>query len=463
MSAENPPFAFIPKKSVTGITWPRVTTGREAVLLGLLFQFEQMQWAPPEQVRAWQMRQLQVLLKHCLRSVPHYRDKLRAAGFAPEQPLTEEIWRNIPLLTREDILDADAALQSSQVPEGHGGLSERSSSGSTGRPVKVLCTALSGLIWDACTERDHIWHRRDMSKKLASIRGREPRASYPAGVHSKTWGRTVFSTGPAAQLRIDCPIEQQADWLARQNPHYLQTAPQNLAALVEHFRATGVQLPNLRGVSTYSGALNESQRRACREVWGVTIADIYSSVEAGYLALQCPDYEHYHVPAETILLEILDAEGRPCAPGEEGRVVVTPLHEFAQPLIRYDIGDFAEAGGPCRCGRGLPVIKRIVGRERHMLIMPSGQQTSPYFVVGLASDLPIAQFQVAQQAPDRLEARIVPRGSFGAAEEAQLLERLNERLPAAYDITVSYHDEIPRTESGKYMDFKSEIPPESAS
>jgi len=28
-----------------------------------------------------------------------------------------------------------------------------------------------------------------------------------------------------------------------------------------------------------------------------------------------------------------------CAPGEIGRVVVTPLHNFAMPLFRYDIGD----------------------------------------------------------------------------------------------------------------------------
>ena len=460
MNSETSALAFIPKKSVSGITWPRVTGGRDATLLALLFQFEQMQWAPPEQLRAWQTRQLQALLTHSLRSVPYYREKLGDAGFAPERPVTEEVWRNIPLLTREDILDADVAMQSSQVPKSHGRLSQRSSSGSTGKPVRVLSTELSGLFWDACTERDHIWQRRDMSKKLAVMRGRDAKASFPHGLRAKSWGKSVFASGPAVQLRIDCPIEQQAEWLARENPHYLQTAPQNLAALVEYFRAEGMHLPNLRSVSTYSGALPEGARRACREVWGVKIADIYSAVETGYLALQCPEHEHYHVPAETILLEILDAEGRPCPPGEEGRVVVTPLHEFAQPLIRYDVGDFAEAGGPCPCGRGLPVIKRIVGRARHMLTLPSGQQISPYFVVGLVGDLPVAQFQVAQLAPDRLEARIVARGAFGAAEEARLLELLHERLPAAYHIAVSYHDEIPRTASGKYMDFKSEMPQE---
>ncbi len=457
MSGEDFPPAFIPRKSLPGIAWPRVTGGRDAVLLGLLFQFEQMQWAAPEQLRAFQMRQLHTLLTHCQRSVPHYREKLRAAGFAPERPLTDEVWRNIPLLSREDILDAGAALRSSQVPKSHGRHHDRSSSGSTGKPVKVLTTSLSGLFWDACNQRDHIWQRRNVRGKFAVMRGRDPTAGYPAGLRKESWGASAFASGPAVLLRIDSTIEQQAEWLSRENPDYLQTAPHNLYALLQYCRANGIGPANLRGVSSYGGMLHPQERRACHDVWGVPVADIYSAEEVGYMALQCPDHEHLHVQSETILLEILDDEGRPCAAGEQGRVVVTPLHEFAQPLVRYEIGDFAEAGGPCPCGRGLPVIARIVGRERNMLTLPSGQRVAPAFINDLVADLPVTQFQIAQPAPDRLEARIVARGAFGTAEEARLLERLHARLPAAYQISFSYHDEIPRSRSGKYMDFKSEL------
>ncbi len=457
MSSEDFPAAFIPKSSVAGIAWPRVEGGHQAALLALLYQFEQMQWWHPEQLRLWQMRQAHELLRHSLASVPHYRESLAAAGFVPERPLSEEVWRKIPLLSREDVLDAGESLHSTKLPKSHGSASWRSSSGSTGKPVKVLKSRLSAMFWDACTERDNIWHRRDMSKKLAVMRGRSARASFPEGLRSDTWGSKVFRSGPGALLRIDSTVEQQAEWLARENPHYLQTAPHNLYALLEHCRANGIRLPNLRAVSSYGGMLRPEERQACREVWGVPIADIYSAEEVGYMALQCPDHEHLHVQAETVILEILDAEGRPCAPGEQGRVVVTPLHNFAQPLIRYDIGDFAEAGGPCPCGRGLPVINRIVGRERNMLTLPSGQQVSPTFVNDLVTDLPVAQFQIAQLAPDLLEARIVARGAFGPGEEALLGQRLQERLPAAYRITFSYVAEIPRSPSGKYMDFKSEI------
>jgi phenylacetate-CoA ligase len=77
------------------------------------------------------------------------------------------------------------------------------------------------------------------------------------------------------------------------------------------------------------------------------------------MALQCPDHPHYHVLAENCLLELLDAAGRPA---RAGRVVVTPLHNFATPLLRYDLGDEAEFGPPCACGRALPVLTRISRR-----------------------------------------------------------------------------------------------------
>jgi phenylacetate-coenzyme A ligase PaaK-like adenylate-forming protein len=96
--------------------------------------------------------------------------------------------------------------------------------------------------------------------------------------------------------------------------------------------------------------------------WDVPLTDLYAADEAGCIALQCPDHEHYHVQSESVLVEVLDVEGRACAPGAVGRVVVTTLQNFAMPLVRYDIGDVAEAGDPCPCGRGLPVLRRIARR-----------------------------------------------------------------------------------------------------
>src|SRR3546814_16158281 len=101
---------------------------------------------------------------------------------------------------------------------------------------------------------------------------------------------------------------------------------------------------------------------------------MYSSQECGYFALQAPGHDHYLVQAEVVLLEVLRADGSPCEPGETGRVVVTPLTNYAMPLLRYEIGDFATVGAASPCGRGLPVLDRILGRVRNMLVPPDRQR-----------------------------------------------------------------------------------------
>src|SRR3546814_20039888 len=64
--------------------------------------------------------------------------------------------------------------------------------------------------------------------------------------------------------------------------------------LLLYCRERGIAFPRLREVRTLSELLPPETRRLCRDVWGLKIADLYSTQEAGYLALQCPEHEHYH-------------------------------------------------------------------------------------------------------------------------------------------------------------------------
>ena len=238
---------------------------------------------------------------------------------------------------------------------------------------------------------------------------------------------------------------------------YTKSLPTNLLHLAEDCLREAIELPNLRDVGTLDGVLQPEVRDRCRQAWGVPVIDLYSAQEVGYIALQCPEEEHYHLQAESALVEVLDAQGRPCQPGAWGRVVVTPLHNFAMPLIRYDIGDNAEVGEACACGRGLPVLKRILGRVRNMLTLTSGEQISPGFVNDWFEGFPVNQFQIVQRAMDRLEVKIVPGRLFTDSGENRVREGMRERIGHPFQIIFTYHDEIPRGPGGKYEDFKSDI------
>ena len=162
--------------------------------------------------------------------------------------------------------------------------------------------------------------------------------------------------------------------------------------------------------------------------------------------------------AENVLVEVLDAEGRPCAPGEAGRVVVTDLHNFAMPLVRYEIGDYAEPGADCDCGRGLPVLRRILGRVRNTLVTRGGERYWPTFGGRAFLDIaPVRQHQFVQRSFDLVEARLVVDRRLDAAQEERLRRHILSRLPAGIEVSIVYCEAIPRSASGKFEDFVSEV------
>ena len=450
--------------AVPGMLWPALPSGTAALMMALQHQLEHSQWWAPDRLLSQQFRQLAALLRHCWDSVPFHRPRLEAAGWTPGRRLDMAIWRQLPLLTREDIQAAGTALHSGALPKAHGRTHVITTSGSTGKPVSVVKSQVENIYWNALLIRDHLWHRHDFSRPMAVIRNLgDGVGPPPQGLRQRSWGSLLgrtYQTGPAFALNIVATTEQQLDWLRRVQPAYLLTLASAARALAELARARGVALPALEAVQTMGEVCSDDVREAVRAAWNVPVQDAYSSQEVGYMALQCPDHAHYHLQSESALVEILDQAGNPCPPGQFGRIVATPLHNFAMPLLRYEVGDLAEVGAPCPCGRGLPVATRIAGRVRNMLRLPDGGTIWPRLSEAAYREIaPIRQFQVAQVALDRLEMRLVPERPLTGDEETALRDRINGRIGHAFAIDFVYPAEIPRGPGGKYEDFRCELPP----
>jgi phenylacetate-CoA ligase len=451
--------------TVRGIAWPGIPGPFVSQLLAMQFQLDRTQWLTAEQIIEKQKPQLGRLIAHAYDTVPYYRQRLDAVGLTPAAIRGLDEWLRVPVLSRPEVQAAGEALFSASVPAEHGPVNKLFTSGSTGRPLLALGTGVTQLLWNAFTLRDHLWHRRVTGGKLAAIRSLPAEvARPPEGVRSNDWGPAtagIVDTGSAATLNIHSTLAEQADWLEREDPDYLLTYPSVVLGLAKHFAAVGRKPPKLREVRTFGELLEPHVRAAVREAWGLRIVDMYSSQEVGYLALQCPKHEHYHVQSEGVLVEILDDSGAPCTPGQVGRVVITPLHNYAMPLLRYEIGDYAEVGAACPCGRGLPVLNRILGRQRNMAILPDGSRRWPSIELADRDDLaefpPIAQFQVIQRSLQLVDMLLVTPRSLTPAEETRLRGWVQEALGHPFEIAFKYVQEIPRSKAGKFEDFRCEI------
>lgn len=437
------------------MSWPSLPSPQGALALALHWQFEQSQWFAPERLLEIQMQQLGELLRHARQHVPFYRERFNQAGIDPAAPLTPETFRQLPLLRRADVQAAGKALFSLAPPRQHGKAIPGRTSGSTGRPLEYLSNELCQLLWRTLTLREHFWHRRDFAGKLAVIRSGAKTADMPG------WGPSTdvaFETGPSASIDIHADLGTQAAWLEKQDPDYLLAYPSTLVGLAELYRAGRFRLTRLKALRSFGETFETRARQKCRDSFQVPIHDAYSAAEVGYIALQCPHGGQYHIQSETVFAEVLRDDGRPCEAGEIGRIVLTPLHNFSMPLIRYEIGDHVRLGGACPCGRGLPVIEEILGRQRNLLTLPDGRRFWPYLhLMEWPRIAPVLQAQAVQKSLREIEIRLVLERPIREDEQTRLAEFIQGYLPQPFELHFSLHDAIARGPSGKYEDFLSEI------
>ncbi|MBL8626319.1 MAG: phenylacetate--CoA ligase family protein [Myxococcales bacterium] len=437
-------------------------TGADATALALAWQLEQSQWWPAARLAAGQRRQLAALVRHAAASTAFYRARL--AGVATDRPdgVADDAWARVPITTRDELIAAGDDLLSRAYPAAHGQAHEVTTSRTTGAPVRLRATDLMAAWWRALTLRDHAWHRRDLDAHLAAIRHVAAGAAPPDGLRARGWGPATAAIAPDAPmslLSITATIDEQVDWLVRTDPTYLLIYPTALDAVVHALAARGARLPALRQVRTISEALTPATRAACAALLGVPVVDTYSAQEVGYVALQCPDHAHYHVAAERLRVEILDDDGRPCPPGATGRVVVTDLHNLATPVIRYDLGDLATVGPPCPCGRGLPVLTRIVGRRRGLLRYPDGRAAWPVFTVACRQAARYRELQLVQDDVDRLRLRVVADPPLTAADHGALTAALHRALGHPFAVTIEAVPTLGRGPAGKLEEFVSHVAP----
>lgn len=435
---------------IPGLVWPHVAAGAEFLTHALQRQFLATERLPPESLRAGQQQQIERLAAHAHAQSSYWRRRLEGVGY----PRDRQWFRNLPILTKADVRAAGQSFTARKVPREHGRIHQLKTSGSTGTPLLVAKTDLALQFWHAITVRDSLWHGRNLRGKLAAIR------VGATGSRGHNWGPAYqgYECGPGVTFDARADIDAQLDWLLVEQPDVLLTHPSNLAALANRSLARGCRLTALREVRTYSESLPENLRSLVREAWGVPLTDMYSANEVGYMALQCPHSGLYHVQSEDVLLEVIGDDGQPCEPGQCGRVITTSLHNFAMPLIRYDIGDYAIAGPACGCGRTLPTLERILGRKRNMMRLPGGRTAWPGFPMNTLVKLSaIRELKMIQHTLEEVELLLVLERPLSPQEQATLTDAVRVRLGHPFNVRLSPVDRIERGPAHKSEDFECRV------
>lgn len=417
-------------------------------LLGKLARIDRLSAAELETL---QLARLARLAEHAFAGSPFWRERLEAAGWTPGRRFDRDTLHRLPPLTRREL--QTERIQTRPLDPRWGALIARASSGSTGQPVAVDWIATQKLLFDAFTIVNHLWHRRDFSLKLCVIRN-----SIKRTFRAANWGRPaglMFRTGPCSGLSTaDTDIASELEWLEAEKPDYLLTQPGRAAGLARHALARGRGGLRLRQLITMGEAVTAEDRQAVREAFGAEVKDIYSAKETGYLALQCPEHEHYHVTSAGALLEIVDAAGRPAAGGEPGDILVSVLDSFAMPLIRYQVGDVGAWGASCDCGRNLPVIARLLGRHRNLARLPGGRLRHVQFPgVEFLKIGPIREYRLVQRGESEFEVFVECAAPLDAQQKRHVVELVRGALDYPVQVAITEVERIDWGPGGKREEF----------
>lgn len=462
-----------PHPAFPGAVWPAIPQAPAAALLAVLGQLAESQFISPAQLAMARRPQAEALMDHAGAQLPFWRDRLRAAGLDPEtrnqaplaMPEWNERWAALPVLSRAEVQSLGDQLRVTDLPNGHGIVGESVTSGSSGRPVRIARSTLDYFYWQAFQLREHVWRGRDLSGKFLSILRDDRRELIDENVHLRSmadWGppsSVIWPTGPSFLLDYRSPIRELIATICEIKPDYLCTFPSLLLEILRHARGEGITLPPLMEAIGVGEASPPELAELCREVWDAPLTSTYTAAETGAMAYQCLEGGRWHLQSEKSIIEVLDSDGHPCAAGETGRVIVTPLHNFAMPLLRYEIGDLASVGaGPCACGRTLPILDAIPGRARDLLMLPSGDLRPPYYGHAAVMQVrSIRQHQVIQTSRNHVCFRLVVAQPLTREEVDHVIKSATDALGGAFSVSIEYVDEIFRSANGKFAEFERRI------
>lgn len=423
-------------------------------------EFVSLEMATVRQVQAIQEAALERLMLHSARTVPFYCSQVR-----PRNGLRLV---DFPVLTKQDIRDNFTSLMTTPMRSAYArkGANRRYSwlavqtGGSTGVPTTVI----------------HGAEFRD--------RGRAGRlyaqylCGFPFGIHHfRLWGsmRDINNTQESLLQRVQGYLSGEVVLNAfRMDDQRMQSYVQKVnASQIRHMMAyvdaafalarfvkhRGIHLRELEAIMACAGTLTPDVREMIHSVWGARVHNLYGSRDCGAMACECSN-GGFHIFSNRVIIEVVDERGNALPAGKTGRILVTLLHNWEFPMIRYEIGDVGSISAEtCVCGRPFPLLGQLEGRSVEFLQDVQGGYVSPVYIrhlIGVVHNPGlIRKFQLVQRTSTDFQLRIVPDGFVESPQFLSLVANLNRDLKAVLgqeaNIEIVQQSDLDPSPSGKFL------------
>jgi phenylacetate-CoA ligase len=388
-----------------------------------------------------QLQMLRSLIRHAVSTVPYYRTLFRRLGATPDDIRSLDDYAKIPLLTKTVIRENLKSLRSETVTK----VLENSTGGSSGIPMRFYVTREFLDVGSAAWFRNYSWTGLPLGCRKFYLWGhpRETRGARQLKGRFEHWlHRRLFFDAFAMSRSAAMQWSREIRRYGAQFGYGYASA---LDAVAEFLDESDERIDGVRAVMSTAERLYPHQRERIGRVFGCPVFDQYGSREIWSIASECRA-GRMHVNSDLHVVEHVRLDD------EVPNLVITPLHNYGMPMLRYVNEDLAGAvAGPCPCGLPHPTMTPVHGRTSDNFKAPDGRVIHGEYLTHLLYGVDgVSRFQFVQRSLEVVELFVVKSPQFDRRTESSL--RSIEDEFARYfgvPLTIRHVDELPPSPTGK--------------
>ena len=445
---------------VAGLLFPLQEQFKRHTTVSVRRRMDATEYWAPERLEKLRLDRLRRLLLRAQTQVPYYRALFAGMGFDARRDVGSlDALARLPLLDKALIRRHSADLRAGDARE----LARFNTGGSSGEPL-IFYIGKERVSHDVAAKwRATRWWDVDIGDPEIVVwgspieLGAQDRAR---AVRDRVMRTMLLPAFEMSEANLDAFVAR----IRARRPRMLFGYPSALSHIARHAELRGQRMDDLgiRVAFVTSERLYDEQREQIARVFGCAVANGYGGRDAGFIAHQCP-HGGMHITAEDIIVEIVDADGRPLPVGATGEIVVTHLASGDFPFIRYRTGDVgALSTRRCGCGRSLPMLEEIQGRSTDFLVAADGTVMHGLALVYILRDIEgMKAFKIIQESLRLTRVQVALDTPLDApltdALRGHITRGVRARLGAQVEVTVERVDAIAPEASGKFRYVVSKV------
>lgn len=407
-----------------------------------------------EELYELQWKKLKELLQFCIDEIPYYRETWAEIGFTHSDDFKSmDDFYKLPILTKDIIIANQDRLISDKFKEG---ALSKTTSGSTGKSMRIELSAESEQRRQAVMWRGYSRAGAGIGKKVMYLWGSEvvDRGflwTLKNNLHNKFFNRKMLNANEMNENNMDYYLNEINKYKAYAivsfvNPLY------ELAKFINKGRIKIVHSPE--AIITGAEALSDIQKEAIEKAFRCKVYNTFGCREFMLIGSECDEQNGFHTNIDHLVVETINDDGE-SVKGEMGELIITDLHNYRMPFIRYANGDMAvlsEKNDACSCGSPLPKIKEISGRKLDMLRTPNGKIIQGLMFAHLFKDLiGLCNYQIIQNEIDTFDINFIVNAVYDHESSENQVRKVVDKL-SENQITCRFHyvKELEKTAAGKF-------------